>query len=829
MSLRYFPRFFLFGVTSLISLFGVSSFFVLSVSATENALTTTEIGEMSPVVQVMSYGSVYGQSVQSQWRWSASHIGGGLFMTNNHVVDDGYGQLNEDFRLCVSLDETQRPDCRYTAHVVTRDSQMDIALLMIDETDIRGYPVDSSQFPVLSLSYDGVPATQSPVVAWWYPAIGAETITQTQWVVAWTVTNNDYRYIKTDALIAGGNSGWPLLFDGRIIGVNTYGIGFGQTLGFALDITQAQDIIQSARDAGSRRSVSPYASYYRLLSSTEKTKKLTDAFMSFSRDPDYLVRAYIPGQFLSLTLAKTHHALPQSLHLYFVPQYGIEDKDDLIYALSQQSLLDPSYQTLVDIEIGGHIFYDIRDKHDQSWGTYTNQKLYVWQLWSYVVLISIDIPLYDADVVEQAQKSLQELLDNISFVDGDVIAGPPTSLVSTLPDVRVRWLGHSQAYPRYGEWSLTISETEYINTAITKHNPGLWSDRAMIYETATQDLAPQQHDTFVFKGYDAYRVCSKPWQYNTSHLNSLQVTPQWEMLNMTICHVHIRYPDNRDGHNYIITTTMYVRESLWETLVPVLPSLVTYLIDIPSRWETIRSDISISDPQAPFGDISDQSDDFVRTAHYLVDHNYLAPSETLDPYQAITRSTYISTLAQWVRKVWDKKTLTDLTSQVTTIMDLSLDDPVRQDLVYGVDLVVALLLAGEETYPQSAYDIAVYHTKGNSSWDNARDRLRHETRGDDVETWYSSPLGLWLFEPYKDVYHHPDQGIIVYDLVSTESFVTIFPYERALSTLDQCLDRVAREACQYQYEELLHISLSYDVLNKGEMINHLIVQMGIDG
>lgn len=109
--------------------------------------------------------------------------------------------------------------------MIARDPQKDVAILQIDATDIFGRPVNFSLFPTLPLDYSYNPQVGDLVVARGYPWVGANTITETQGIISGTYLYNDNTYIKTDTLIAGGNSGGPLIRDGKIIGVNTFLIG----------------------------------------------------------------------------------------------------------------------------------------------------------------------------------------------------------------------------------------------------------------------------------------------------------------------------------------------------------------------------------------------------------------------------------------------------------------------------------------------------------------------------------------------------------------------------------------------------------------------------
>jgi S1-C subfamily serine protease len=81
--------------------------------------------------------------------------------------------------VCVTIAQGSRPVCTYTASLVARDVERDIALLRVDVTDIFDKTVQLSQLPPLSLAFDYLPTSQDKVVAIGYPWIGADTITET--------------------------------------------------------------------------------------------------------------------------------------------------------------------------------------------------------------------------------------------------------------------------------------------------------------------------------------------------------------------------------------------------------------------------------------------------------------------------------------------------------------------------------------------------------------------------------------------------------------------------------------------------------------------------
>jgi S1-C subfamily serine protease len=95
-------------------------------------------------------------------------------------------------------------------------------MLKIDPVDIYGNPVDYSKFSTIDIDFSYEPKNQDETIAIGYPWIGADTISETKGIVSGVSEYNGYKYIKTDTLIAGGNSGGAFVKDGKLIGIPTF-------------------------------------------------------------------------------------------------------------------------------------------------------------------------------------------------------------------------------------------------------------------------------------------------------------------------------------------------------------------------------------------------------------------------------------------------------------------------------------------------------------------------------------------------------------------------------------------------------------------------------
>lgn len=180
-----------------------------------------------------------GGRLQPLWTGSGSILTpDGLILTNAHVVSDPDPNYQPDaLGVAITVRSDDTPDLRYLAEIRAIDYDLDLAVIQI-VSDLSGSAVDPKQ---LGLTY--APLGDSDALELGdllhilgYPGIGGETITFTEGVVSGFTREPGVEgraYVKTDATIAGGNSGGLAAnLSGEIIGVPTQ-VGYGGAERFA--------------------------------------------------------------------------------------------------------------------------------------------------------------------------------------------------------------------------------------------------------------------------------------------------------------------------------------------------------------------------------------------------------------------------------------------------------------------------------------------------------------------------------------------------------------------------------------------------------------------
>jgi len=249
------------------------------------------------------------------------------------VVDDGLGGVSDDFSICMTEDPALPPRCHYTASVVARDVDADVAILQIDAIDIFGKKVDFTALSTLPINQDYVPKSGDTVFARGYPWVGANTITETQGIISGTAQYNGKRYIKTDTLIAGGNSGGPLIQDGKMIGVNTFlvGGGYDPALGYSLLISEATEFIQEAlqRKDTLQANNPEFPKFLQNIDTFSSQKKIIDPLISINLPEKYTIMTYIPSVNITASLSDTNTTSVDSFGFFHMRTPRIINQEEL--------------------------------------------------------------------------------------------------------------------------------------------------------------------------------------------------------------------------------------------------------------------------------------------------------------------------------------------------------------------------------------------------------------------------------------------------------------------------------------------------------------------
>jgi serine protease Do len=205
--------------------------------------STAELAKAT--VQIFALQAV-GGSYEPVWTGSGSVIDArGLILTNGHVVDNRLGDY--DFLgVAVTGRTDEPPDLKYRAEIASADYDLDLAVIRI-VADMNGNAVEVN-LPAISLGDSDLVELGDHLRVLGYPGIGGETITFTEGAVSGFTSERSVEgraWIKTDATIAGGNSGGMAVNGaGELIGVPTQASA-GNTEG---DIVDCRPVADTNRD-----------------------------------------------------------------------------------------------------------------------------------------------------------------------------------------------------------------------------------------------------------------------------------------------------------------------------------------------------------------------------------------------------------------------------------------------------------------------------------------------------------------------------------------------------------------------------------------------------
>lgn len=599
---------------------------------------------ISPVVQVRTYDAIQWKYPQELWNGSASIISKKwLLVTNNHVAENADEENALWYIICLTMQQWKIPECNYTAHVIVRNTDLDMALLQLDSKDINGNTVDFSSLPVLDIDFSYAPVDSEKVQAIWYPGIWWSTLTTTNWTIAWTIKYNWFTYIKTDATIAPGNSGWPMISPAwKQIWLNTFGISSdAESLGYGLLMWEAKSFIDQYKDA---TAIIPQTkldlwSYAKNIDQINKQGKIQFPWMSYTIPAWYEIKNIVDWISFMQTPKDQKDVQADAMKISISKTPTLQTEKEFFYYLESIWAYSKSYTKLVPTTISGKKFYKLVFSRDDTAGEWWWVQMYLWQLHkNAIVAIVMSIQWASEKKLAEVKAEKEMLLKSITFTDTNYIPSfdwkiVDPSITFTNPNDRV-WDAVVQDWSQWAILNLykySNNLHDWLNISISKTTKATSIQK--IYTTDLKDVAKNMKAMGKLQWKDAFITCSE------NNSNASSVDENNKPLQQFLCQISTIIPSLDDVPYRIDISIMWPRstkEQFLQTMIESIPKDITLGNGITSLQNLFKKSIGA----ATFTDLRDQTSAYKKKLDTLAGYNLLRKSTTFAAYTPMTYGVF---------------------------------------------------------------------------------------------------------------------------------------------------------------------------------------------
>ena len=229
---------------------------------------------VNATVQILMVATIGGQEQAYGWGSGTIISANGMILTNAHVAMPTAAGLGvyeadptpaadpEDLIVAIIESEDRPAVPTYRATVVSADGYLDAAVIQIDR-DLAGQPLanGSLSLPTVPIGDSAALHVGDPMTVVGFPGIGGDTISLSSGRVSGFLGDDrigDRAWIKTDAVVSGGNSGGLAANEaGELIGIPTRGRDDVGGYSWVRPIALVMPLIEGAQ-AGRRTVDSPY-------------------------------------------------------------------------------------------------------------------------------------------------------------------------------------------------------------------------------------------------------------------------------------------------------------------------------------------------------------------------------------------------------------------------------------------------------------------------------------------------------------------------------------------------------------------------------------------
>ncbi len=218
-------------------------------------------------------------------------------------------------------------------------------------------------------------------------------------------------------MIAGGNSGGPLVKEGALVGVNTFlvGGGYDPSLGYSLSIREVADFLAQALSQKKPLQTNnvQFSHFLQTVENFSTKNTIQDPLISIRLPEKYTLQSYIPSTSLLAILSDANTTSVTSFGFYHTQIPRISDvtmlQRYLGYEMGAQDI------ELSPVMIGGKTFYEVIFTQDNSQKT-KNVYIYVSLVdETHLLVLYLETPVPTKNTLDALEKSVKSFLQNVTF------------------------------------------------------------------------------------------------------------------------------------------------------------------------------------------------------------------------------------------------------------------------------------------------------------------------------------------------------------------------------------------------------------------------------
>lgn len=595
--------------------------------------------EFLPVAKIVSYKDIFWTNIEKIWQWSAIFLNNSWYLlTSSLIIKDLERENTDYYNICLTKDYLNKPNCNYTASLISIDDNLELAILKLNNKDILWNNVDLSKLTHIDIAYDYLIKKDDDVFGMWLSWASEGLLVKKNSKILWDTSYKNHRYIRSNIIISNNNPWGALLNkDWKIIWIPSlflWKLLWYSDL-YSISINEAKTFIDTNiwRESDHTINIDNFTKNLQVLNNINSNLRISDNLLSFSFTKDYEVKRYNKDKWFVLKPNSDDTTLVSYFKVSLEKNIKVDNQDELLYFLSSQNAYDKNIDKLSKFRIGQTDFTHIKRDNDSL----IEKHIYATKLEDKLVIIFLNRQKFSDKSKEKISKAYMDTLFLNLVFNKTWIKTVSTSFDISLPKIKIYtwWLLSDTSWNAiYYFWKIT----DYFQLSLREIEKINWKTKTFdeIYKEDTIWIENDFKKKIKFLWHPGYIYCINK--------DIKSKNEKWTLMYKRICIINIyeniKWLNNKE---YYLQWTLVSNK---KTIIDNITKANKYLeenvsLEKTNDWVTKLVNVYKSIIPLKFKDIKYQSDNYKSVLKILVKYKLISNSLYLNPDEPIKWKDFV--------------------------------------------------------------------------------------------------------------------------------------------------------------------------------------------